>query len=140
MKQILTMSFAVVLCACQADSEASESGREAEADRAALVESQTAGYAVPETGEGLSFSMAASMAAVRWAKLDRAQLRAWWLLWSDLRDQADRPRVTYASAEGASANLFDRSARDGFCVAHARRSKGKLRDRRVAAFLEGLND
>lgn len=104
---------------------------------AELIATQSAAYGVPPTASGPSFMVAASMGAVRWARLDAPQLRAWWQLWRRVRDDSARPVEEYRSESGALANLFDRSARDGFCVAFSQRSAGTLRPD-LAAFFDDL--
>ena len=103
-----------------------------------LVRSQSQPYAVPATASGVAFSVSATSAAVRWATLSEEQLRAWWLLWSDARLNPARPKEAYTDDQGQEANLFDRSARDGFCVAFAHDASGKLSESSFASFLGEL--
>ena len=133
MKQ-LVLASCLVLLGCQSG------GSETASDQAIaeLRASQTSGYAVPHGAGGYAFTMSASMAAVRWAKLDEAQLRSWWQLWSAMQGEADCPQQTYHEADGRAANLFDRSPRDGFCVAFAQRKAGDLTQSQLVAFFDRI--
>jgi len=134
MKKLITFPIVSVLLGCHAGSPDAS----LEQTIAELVASQSSGYAVPATAGGTSFTVAASMGSVRWAVLDEAQLRAWWALWSAMRDDPARPRQQYLDERGAPADLFERSARDGFCVAFARKTAGELQEPRLVAFFDGL--
>ena len=130
----LALSLCFVLLGCQSG------GSESASDQAIaeLLSSQTADYGVPQGAGSLAFTMSVSMAAVRWAKLDEAQLRSWWQLWSAMQGEADRPQQNYHDADGKAANLFDRSPRDGFCVAFAQRKAGDLTQSQLVAFFDQI--
>jgi len=133
--------MALVTLGCQVPPADLDAAHASAADRAVadLVAAQTETYAVPATQAGVAFTVAASMAGVRWASLSEQDLRAWWLLWSSLCEPPCPITEPYQDAAGTSANLFERSARDGFCVALAHRSAKKLNEPRVLEYLRGLS-
>ena len=141
MQYALAILSALAVSSCQAAPADAEPARSVAADRAVaqLLAAQTSAYTVPATASGVSFTVAASMAGIRWAKLTEPQLRRWWLLWSSQREQPGRIVEPYQDAQGKSANLFERSARDGFCVAFAHRSAGKLDEPDIVAFFRQLS-
>ncbi|MFO1076256.1 MAG: hypothetical protein U1E73_00855 [Planctomycetota bacterium] len=119
----LTFSFplSVVFAGCAA---AAPDGPRVE-ERALLEElraSQSTGYAVPETGD-LRFTVAAAFAPGVWAKLDEQQLLDWERCWRKALTADDRPRVmftrTLPTGSTVQQNLFELSAKDGFCVVMA---------------------
>ncbi len=140
MKLVFAILLALAVSSCRATSTDAGPARAVAADQAVaeLLAAQTSAYAVPATASGVSFTVAASMAATRWAKLNEAELRRWWLLWSTLCEQPGRIVEPYQDAQGKSANLFERSARDGFCVALAHRSARQLDEPRIVAFFSEL--
>lgn len=142
MKILLATALLILSSGCQSEGAGAHAatGAAVAPDHviSGLVRSQSQPYAVPATASGVAFTVSATSAGVRWAKLSEEQLRDWWLLWSDARLNPARPQETYTDDQGNEANLFDRSARDGFCVAFAHDASGKLSDSSIASFLGEL--
>ena len=103
---------------------------------------QTESYAVPAGAGDIGFTVACTMAAVRWAKLDAAQQAEWRELWDAAMARDERPVQGYPiRTDGATrtANLFERSAKDGFCVSHAHDHTDRLRDSALLAYFRDLS-
>jgi len=134
MKKLTTLLLVSAVLGCRTGApEPTDSPTIAE-----LKASQRTAYAVPATDGDTGFTVAASMAAIRWARLDERQLLAWSELWTAVRETPARPQRQYHDEQGAPGALFDRSARDGFCVAFAEQKAGTLQEPRLVAFFEQL--
>lgn len=109
---------------------------------AELQASQSRAYAVPAVGD-TQFTVHAAFAAVLWAELDADQLTSWAHTWHGVRDAEDRPTVYYdvrdADGRVRRTNLFDKSPKDGFCVAQALSMHGTPhRNEQVRVALEDI--
>lgn len=95
---------------------------------AALQASRAEPYGAPDLG--VSLTVRASLAAVEWSQLSDEQLLAWARIWSEVRSDEDaaRPRP----------EVFDRSPRDGFCVARALERTGDELPEEIRSFFERL--
>ena len=91
--------------------------------------------------QDLELCLHTAMAAISWAKLDPLDRELWEVVWDTAIAVEEAPSQTYSitQPDGTQAhrNLFERSPKDGYCVAFAHYQTGRMAENNICVSFVG---